>query len=186
MLMFFLETLETEQDKSIFEKIYTLCCDDVCKRVMFSVKDEFRAQDVMQDVWKAVCEQISLFHVMDDVAIKSYVLRIARNKAVSSYRKKRKEDRILCDIDKLDIPDDTSGDSTLRITCAQEGEVAVFECLRLLDEKYSEVLDFYYFNHNSIKEIAILLGLPERTVWTRYQRGREKLKELLKGRGFND
>lgn len=186
MLAFFLATLETELDRTTFEKVYTLCRDDIHRRVMNRLKNEDRTQDVMQDVWKEVCEHISLFYVKDDNAIKSYILRMARNKAVSSYRKKKKEDDILYDIDKFDIPDDASGDSTLRITCAQEGEEAVFQCLRLLDEKYSEILDFYYFNHNSIKEIAILLGLPERTVWTRYQRGREKLKELLARRGFND
>jgi len=75
---------------------------------------------------------------------------MARNKAISSYREKRKEDDLFCDIDEYDIPDDANGDSTLRITCAKEGEEAVFECLQMLDEKYREVLDFYYFNHNSV------------------------------------
>jgi RNA polymerase sigma-70 factor (ECF subfamily) len=186
MLTFFLATLETDLDRLTFEKVYNLCCDDIHKRVLFRLKDEDRTQEVMQDIWKEVCEHISFFHVKDDVAIKSYILRMARNKAIFLYRKKRKEDGILCDINELDILDDISGDSTLRLACAREGEKAVFECLRLLDEKYSEILDFYYFNHNSIKEIAILLGIPERTAWTRYQRGREKLKELLAGRGFND
>ena len=186
MLAFFLATLETELDRVTFEKVYNLCCDDIYKRVMYRVKDKERTRDVMQDIWKAVCENISLFHVKDDVAIKSYIFRMARNMAVSSYREKRKEDEIFCDIDEYDIPDDATGDSTLRIACAKEGEEAVFECLQMLDEKYREVLDFYYFNHNSVKEIAILLGLPERTVWTRYQRGREKLKEMLVRRGFHD
>ena len=186
MLAFFLATLETELDRETFEKVYNLCSEDIHKRVMYHLKNEDRTNDVMQDIWKNVCENISFFHTKDEVAIKSYILRMARNKAVSSYREKRKEDGILCDIDECNITDDASGDSTLRIICAKEGKNTVFECLKMLDEKYIEVLDLYYFNHNSIKEIAVLLELPERTVWTRYQRGREKLKEMLVRRGFHD
>lgn len=52
--------------------------------------------------------------------------------------------------------------------------------VRGLPEKYSAVIHLYYYEGYSIKEIAVMLGLPAPTVGTRLARGRERLRQMLK------
>lgn len=48
-----------------------------------------------------------------------------------------------------------------------------------LPEKYRTVLDLYYYEELSTKEIAALLGIRQTAVTTRLSRGRELLKQRL-------
>ena len=61
-----------------------------------------------------------------------------------------------------------------------------YECLEWsdllyrMDEKYRLVLALYYVEGFSTSEIAEATGLTKSAVWTRLQRGREKLSELYR------
>ena len=54
-----------------------------------------------------------------------------------------------------------------------------------LPEKYRTVLNLFYYEELSTKEIAQLLNLRQSAVTTRLSRGRQLLKERL-GEGWND
>lgn len=55
----------------------------------------------------------------------------------------------------------------------------VWECVKSLPDKYSEVLHLYYYEGYSIKEIADMLGKNEATVRSLMSRGRNMLKAPL-------
>lgn len=48
-----------------------------------------------------------------------------------------------------------------------------------LGEKYRLALVYRFCKGYSIKEIAELLGIPEKTVYTRVERGQKMLKAML-------
>ena len=54
-----------------------------------------------------------------------------------------------------------------------------------LPEKYRTVLNLYYYEELSTKEIASLLGVRQTAITTRLSRGRELLKQRL-GDFWND
>lgn len=55
----------------------------------------------------------------------------------------------------------------------------LYQVLRNIPKKYSEVLILYYVNGFTGKEIANLLGLREDAVMTRLSRGRKRLKREM-------
>ena len=57
----------------------------------------------------------------------------------------------------------------------------VWEAVKSLKPKYREVIHLYYEEGYSVSEIAEILGRNENTVRSDMKRGREKLKEILKG-----
>lgn len=59
-------------------------------------------------------------------------------------------------------------------------ERELYQTVLALPEKYRTVLDLYYCEGLSTKEIADLLGLRQSAVTTRLSRGRELLKQALK------
>lgn len=59
-------------------------------------------------------------------------------------------------------------------------ERELYQAVMSLPEKYRTVLDLFYYEELSTKEIAALLGLRQSAVTTRLSRAREQLKEHLK------
>ena len=61
---------------------------------------------------------------------------------------------------------------------------AVVDAVKRLEDKYSNALYLYYVTERPIREIAALLGVPEKTVYTRIERGKKKLLEMLGKEGI--
>lgn len=55
-----------------------------------------------------------------------------------------------------------------------------------LPVKYREIIILYYYKELKIDEIAHLLSVSDNTVKTRLRRGREKLRDQLKGGEWHD
>lgn len=65
-----------------------------------------------------------------------------------------------------------------------EENLAEFELLQVvgkLRKKYRDVILLHYFQDLSVKEISVVLEIPEGTVKTYLYRGRNQIKEKLKG-----
>jgi RNA polymerase sigma-70 factor, ECF subfamily len=54
------------------------------------------------------------------------------------------------------------------------------DVIRKLDLKYQEVISLRFFEHKSIKEIAVIVGKKEGTIKSLLSRGIEKLKDNIK------
>lgn len=59
-------------------------------------------------------------------------------------------------------------------------ERELYQAVMALPEKYRTVLDLFYYEELSTKEIGALLGLRQSAVTTRLSRARELLKQQLK------
>ena len=57
----------------------------------------------------------------------------------------------------------------------------VYEAVLALPENYKSVVHLFYYEQYSVREIGKILEVSESVVKTRLYRGREMLKEALKG-----
>lgn len=64
-------------------------------------------------------------------------------------------------------------------------QAALFREVMALPEKYRTVLNLFYYEELSVREISGLLGVDTSTVTTRLARARRRLKERL-GEGWQD
>ena len=62
---------------------------------------------------------------------------------------------------------------------AEKDYSSLYEALMKLEQEFRIVLELYYMEGFSVKEIAGLLEIPEGTVKSRLGRGREKLRKCL-------
>ena len=60
----------------------------------------------------------------------------------------------------------------------------VVDAISQLDEKYSTTLNMAYCENMSVEEIANLMGISPKTVYTRLARGKELLRKALSERGI--
>ena len=101
---------------------------------------------------------------------KSYLLTIVSNECARFMSQRRVDEPLEQDVETEDFVE--------RIE-VRERYRAVVDAIKRLDDKYSNALYLHYVMEKSVKEVAVLLGVPEKTVYTRLERGKKKLLEIL-------
>ena len=86
-----LALIDDEYDRINFKSIYDRYADDVFRRIYKLVKNQQDAEDIMQETWIAVAENIEFYRMKDDISTRAYILRIAKYQSITFYNKKTKE-----------------------------------------------------------------------------------------------
>ena len=74
MLVLCLSLIDDEYDRMNFERIYTKYADDVFKRICKLLKNKQDAEDVMQETWLTVAENIEFYRAKEEGSIRAYML----------------------------------------------------------------------------------------------------------------
>jgi RNA polymerase sigma-70 factor (ECF subfamily) len=137
------------------------------------VRDEGTAEDVLSEVFLEVWRRAGRFESRSSVS--TWLLAIARYKALSVYRRRREaelDDATAANlVDSADTPD----------VCLQKKHDAdmLGRCLAQLSPEHCEVIDLVYYHEKSVAEVANVVGIPEATVKTRMFYARKKLAQLV-------
>ena len=132
--------------------------------------------DIVQDVFVTVYQNIQDFDSTRKFS--PWIYRIAHNAFIDTVRKKNREPIYLFDFDKV-IPHPVYEDPLIREKEDEETRVLLKKGLEGLSSSYREVIDLYYFENFSYKEISDILHIPVGTVGIRLSRARDALKKNL-------
>ncbi len=136
------------------------------------------AEDLSSEVFLAVWQQASRFQGRSSVS--TWLLAIARNKALSELRDGRGETS--ADGEETAIADPAE-DPELAYAAKRRREI-LRNCLSRLSREHREILDLVYYHDKSVREVAQILGIPCNTVKTRMFYARKKLSHLIRARGL--
>lgn len=156
--------------RQIYEKYKNRMFISACR----VLNDPFFAEDAVHDAFIAISKHIEKIGEVDSFSTASYVTKAARNTALNMLKKNQREIALPGE----DI-DEVFDESMLDMICSKENLDIVVKSILSLDEKYRDVLSFYYLNELSVKEIASLLGRKETTVKQQLLRGRHKLVSMI-------
>ncbi|MBZ9881805.1 sigma-70 family RNA polymerase sigma factor [Mesorhizobium sp. CA10] len=140
---------------------------------------EMMADDITNEVFLELWKQAPSFEGRSEVS--TWLLGIARFKALSMLRKK-KEDWI-DDDDAAQIPD--GADTPEVVTMKEDKAAALRRFVDALPEEHRTVIDLAYYHGQSVTEIGEVLDIPVATVKTRMFYARKKLGEALKAAGYD-
>ncbi len=151
----------------------------VYRFVLRLVRNEASAEDLISEVFLDVWRQADRFEGRSTVS--TWLLAIARFKALSSMRRKPDEE---LDEEAAGAIEDTS--DTPEVSLQKKDKSGLLrKCLEQLSREHREVIDLVYYHEKSIEEVAEIVGIPEATVKTRMFYARKKLSELLKAAGLD-
>jgi RNA polymerase sigma-70 factor, ECF subfamily len=151
----------------------------VYRFVLRFVRNEASAEDLISEVFLDVWRQADRFEGRSSVS--TWLLAIARFKALSSMRRKPDEE---LDEEAAGAIEDTS--DTPEVSLQKKDKSGLLrKCLEQLSREHREVIDLVYYHEKSIEEVAEIVGIPEATVKTRMFYARKKLSELLKAAGLD-
>jgi RNA polymerase sigma-70 factor (ECF subfamily) len=139
---------------------------------------DMMADDIANEVFLELWRQAPAFEGRSEVS--TWLLGIARFKALSALRKKKEE--WIGDDDAAAIPD--TADTPEVAVMKDDKATALRGMVNALPEEHRTVIDLAYYHAKSVTEIAEILSIPVATVKTRMFYARRKLGEALKTAGF--
>jgi RNA polymerase sigma-70 factor (ECF subfamily) len=151
----------------------------VYRFVLRLVRNQATAEDLISEVFLDVWRQAAKFERRS--AVSTWMLSIARFKALSALRRRPEED---LDEKTAERIADQSDDPELALAKKDKGAV-LRQCLAGLSTEHREVIDLVYYHEKSVEEVAAIVGIPEATVKTRMFYARKKLSELMKEQGID-
>jgi RNA polymerase sigma-70 factor (ECF subfamily) len=151
----------------------------VYRFVLRLVRNEATAEDLISDVFLDVWRQAGKFEGRS--AVSTWLLSIARFKALSALRKQQEEE---LDDETAGQIEDQADDPETALAKKDKGAI-MRECLTALSTEHREVIDLVYYHEKSVEEVAEIVGIPAATVKTRMFYARKKLSELLKEQGVD-
>lgn len=132
------------------------------------------AEDIVQNVFIKLFKSKENFK--DDEHVKRWLIRVAVNES-KNMNKSFWRKRIVSLEDSEPIID--TGDKS-------DEKAALMEAVMRLNEKNRIVVQLYYYEGYSIREIAEILRIKETTVQTRLMRARNAIRKIVKEDCFNE
>jgi RNA polymerase sigma-70 factor (ECF subfamily) len=133
--------------------------------------DESLAQDMVQSVFVTAAKKLR--RADSEEHLWNWLARVARQNFAKAWRK-QKHDPAMATVDALteDWPASAEPDSFL--------EEVLDDALKLLDPDDRQLIQIFYFDRLSQKEIAEQFGTTPKAISSRLERAREKLRSLIK------
>ena len=178
-MLSFLLTLTPPLEQNRIEKLYNMYSADmlkIAKSTLYNagVSDYGSyAEDAVQNTFIRIIKHISNIDKVDEKKEKAYIFVMLKNECL----------RLLADIRKceceVELTDDISdGDFFEKLSLKLNYE-RVIEEIKKLDDIYSIPLMFKYVDDMPIQKIAEIIGVAEKTVYTRISRAKRILLEKI-------
>jgi RNA polymerase sigma-70 factor (ECF subfamily) len=153
--------------------------DRVYRFVVRILRDPGLAEDVISKVFFDVWRNAGRFEGRS--AVSTWLLAIARNKALTALRPRQVElldDQLAdCIVDPADNPE---------VAIRQKDNTALIRrCIASLSPEHGQIIDLVYYQEKSIAEIGEILGIPLNTVKTRMFYARKRLGMVLEAVGID-
>ena len=164
------------QDQAAFQELYKAFSRKVFAYLLNQLKDHVRAEEVLVDTMYEVWRNPARFR--GDSQFSTWLIGIARNKALMTYRARRADE----DHDELDdVAETLASDAPDGFAAAaqKQRQEGVQHCMQKLSEEHRECLHLMFYEGCALAEIAQLQQVPENTVKTRLFHARQKIKQCL-------
>ena len=151
----------------------------VYRFILRIVRDTSVAEDLTSQVFLDVWRTADQFEGRSQVS--TWLLSIARFKALTSLRQRRHEDidqeEMLEIADPAESPEASLDRNTTR--------AILRACVAKLSPAHREIINLVYYHEKSVEEVGAIIGIPQSTVKTRMFYARKQLADLLRGAGVD-
>lgn len=163
-------------DEQAFVQIYRRHAQAVFNYLLRLIHDESLAEDLLQDTFVAVWQGASSYRGRSRV--KTWILRIAHNRAVSWLRRSRPASVA----SEPEVTSQEPGPEKLAITDWQNEEI--LDALEALTPNHRAVVELVFVHEQSYAEIAAIMDCPVGTVKSRMSYALRHLNRLLRQAGL--
>ncbi len=168
------ESLRSRQDTA-FEYLYDRYSAALYGVVHKIVNDADEANDVLQEAFINISLKIDTYDAKKGTLF-TWILNIARNKALDALRKKERKYKIQLDDQ---IVDRLESKGSLNNHNFHTDTIGLREIVGKLKPDLREMIELHYFNGYTQQEITDLKGIPLGTVKTKIRTAMQSLKTVF-------
>ncbi len=172
MLIFYLQMLDTPEEKIRFEEIYQQYRDLMYHVANSILHDSQDAEDAVHNAFLRVIRHFSKLQRASAQDLAPQLMVITKNEAISILRKRK---------DVVPLEEQDGFAETSENIASYHALVESFTCL---PQTYRTVMEMKLLSGYSDGEIAAKLGLSKTAVSTRISRGRQLLRSIVEREGF--
>lgn len=140
----------------------------------FDVRASAHAEDLTQKTFLTCVTAIQ--HLREHTSFPAFLFGIARNQLLHHIRS---ASRAAPTFDFDDVNSRDSGASPSRVVAMYEEQRLLLRALQLIPVEAQMILQMFYWEHMSNREVAEALGVPISTVTTRVSRARQALHKTV-------
>ena len=167
-------------DRTAMHTLYARHNVRVYRFILRMVRDTATSEDLVSQVFLDVWRTAGQFEGRSQVS--TWLLSIARFKALSALRQRQHED-----IDQNDVLEIVDGADTPEQALDRSRTSAILRaCVAKLSPAHREIINLVYYHEKSVEEAGRIIGIPQSTVKTRMFYARKQLAELLKSHGVEN
>ena len=154
--------------------------------ILFMVKDSYLAEDLIQDIFIKIINNLKLNKYNDEGKFLPWALRIAHNFCVDHFRKVKRTPTIKTsdDQDLFEIIKHSDHPADYKMTRTQTHK-NIQELVDLLPEEQREIIVLRHYANLSFKEIAQMTNCSINTALGRMRYGLINLRKMMNERGMS-
>ena len=169
----------SDGDRGAMHTLYARHNVRVYRFILRMLRDATAAEDLVSQVFLDVWRTAGQFEGRAQVS--TWLLSIARFKALTALRQRRFED-----IEQDDVLEIADGADTPEASLDRSRTSTILrDCVARLSPAHREIIDLVYYHEMSVEEAGRLIGIPQSTVKTRMFYARKQLALLLKSAGVD-
>ncbi len=168
------------RDLEAFSRLYDRFVGVLFSVVMSILKDPGQTEDVLQEVFLQIWDRAGVYDRQLGKPL-SWVVALARNKAIDRLRSTQRRNRLLSDVAIEETEASVAVESTTGAIIGNETAALVHAALKTLSAEQRQAIELAYFGGLTQTEIAATLKQPLGTVKARVRRGMLQLRDALKG-----
>jgi len=171
--------LVTKGDTNAFAVLVDRYKDMVFTLSLKMLKDREEAEEVSQDTFLKIYKSLNKFN--GESKFSTWIYKVAFNTCLDRLKKNKRLQLVIC-LDEFTEQETISLISVLDSIEEKERKQMIQDCLHGLPGEDSFLLTLYYFEEQSLEEIAKIIGINQNNVKIKLYRCRKKLASLLKDR----
>ncbi len=167
-----------KKDANAVQALFTSHQTRILRFIMLMVRNEAVAEELFNEVFLEVWRKAGTYKGQS--AVSTWLLSIARNKAISQLRKRSESE--LDEEQAAAVPDDQD---TPDVEYAKQNKAELMrQCIDQLSSAHKEIIDLVYYQEKAVNEVAEILEIPPATVKTRMFYARKQLTESFRAAGI--
>lgn len=168
-MFIYLNMIQSEEDRSKFEEIYTTYRQTMLYVANRIVRDQYLAEDIIHQAFLKIIDNLDKINETNCHKTKGYIVVIVHNLSIDFYRKRKRENNISFNELELYVEDIKNNEDSMMND--------VEEAISKLPINYLTVLRLKFSHGNSYSEISEMLGISETNVRQRISRGKKCCKK---------
>lgn len=164
-------------DTNAFTTLVNRYKDLVFTLALRMLKNREEAEEVSQDTFIKVYNSLDKFK--GDSKFSTWIYKVAYNSCLDQIKKNKKHQNNV-EINEFTQHQIKTMDNAFDTLVEEERNQLIQDCLNLLPSEDSFLLTLYYFEEQSLDEIANVVGLTANNVKVKLFRSRKKLATILK------